>query len=261
MNPNVETVEKSLDEAWYQSFFGEEYFSRHGAELTAERTRSEVDFVLQTLNLPAGAQILDHCCGYGRHSLELARRGYRVVGMDLSEMYLGMAREAAQAEGLEVEFVHSDMRDIDFHEEFDAVVHLFSAFGYLESDADHQRVIDRVAQSLKRGGCFFAELRNHAQILRNFRPRSWQEFSDGTVVLWENRFDALTSILTTSEIIFRDGQTTRVPIAHRRRLYTLTEFAAMLKTSGLALQQVCGDYEGNEHGLCNVSMIVIACKT
>jgi len=112
---------------WYQRFFNEDYFRIYGPRLSPDRTAGEVDGIVELLGLPAGAKILDLCCGHRRHAIPLAERGYQMTGLDLSEVFLRHAREAAEARGVEVRWVRSDMRDVPFEAEFDAVLNLFTA--------------------------------------------------------------------------------------------------------------------------------------
>ena len=142
--------------AWYEEFFGEDYVRFHlrGGEWLEERTGPQCDFVVSALELQPGARVLDLCCGQGRHSVELAQRGYNVTGFDLSEYLLGLARTKAEKLGVEVEFVRGDMRELPWESEFDAVVNLWTAFGYLESDEEDERVLRSVGAALRPGGQF-----------------------------------------------------------------------------------------------------------
>src|SRR5436309_6714365 len=119
---------------WYQTFFGEDYLRIYGPFLSPERTEQEVEGIVKLLTLPPGSRILDLCCGHGRHAIPLAQRGYQVTGQDLSDYFLQRAREAAAVQGVQVQWVHHDMRGIPFENEFDAVINIFTAFGYLESE-------------------------------------------------------------------------------------------------------------------------------
>jgi 2-polyprenyl-3-methyl-5-hydroxy-6-metoxy-1,4-benzoquinol methylase len=109
---------------WYREFFDDLYLRVYQPLEAPKQVRREVDFIVKALDLPAGAKVLDLCCGQGRHSLELARRGFQVVGVDLSEALLYAARKRAESEGLSVTFLHCDMREIDFAGEFDAVINI-----------------------------------------------------------------------------------------------------------------------------------------
>ena len=144
--------------AWYETFFDEHYLKEYARGLTPERAQREVDFINSTLSLPqiapsatGSARILDLCCGHGRHTIELAAAGYSMVGQDLSVAFLGLAKGAAAARDLQIQFVHADMREIPFEGEFDAIINMFSAFGYFDDDAENQKVLDGVARALKPG--------------------------------------------------------------------------------------------------------------
>ncbi len=249
----------AIDPQWYTTFFGDEWLRSIALHIPAERTAHEVDFAVKVLALEPGARVLDLACGHGRHSLELARRGYRVTGLDLSEPSLAIARETASQAGLDVEFIHGDMREIPFTGEFDAVINLFTAFGYLESEAEDQRVLDSVARALKPGGGFLIDTINALWLFRHFEPHGWQELEDGTLLLEDRRYNPLTGRNeVTWQLIHPDG--TRHQQAHSLRLYTLVELAAMLRRAGLRVEATWGDFEGTEYGMDTRRMIVLARK-
>ena len=135
---------------------------------------------------------MDLCCGHGRHTIELAAAGYSMVGQDLSVAFLDLAKGAAAARDLQIQFVHADMREIPFEGEFDAIINMFSAFGYFDDDAENQKVLDGVARALKPGGKFLIDLLNTPRIIRDFLAQSWEELPDGTVVLTKRDYNVLT---------------------------------------------------------------------
>ena len=122
------------DPPWYEVFFGEDYLRMYVPKLPPEWTEREVDGIATLLSLPAGSSILDICCGYGRHSISLASRGSKMTGQDLSEVLLSEAQAQAQAQGVQVRWVQSDMGNIPFENEFDAAINIYTAFGYLETE-------------------------------------------------------------------------------------------------------------------------------
>ncbi|MFQ6040671.1 MAG: class I SAM-dependent methyltransferase [Candidatus Poribacteria bacterium] len=245
--------------AWYHTFFDEDYLKYWGSITTSERTQREVDFVLQTLDLPQEARILDLCCGQGRHALEFARGGYQVVGLDLSETLLRHARKQAKEQNLPVEFVHSDMRRIPFEEEFDAVVNLFTAFGYLEEDEEDEQVIRAVAKALKTKGKFLIDLPNHERLMRDFSPNYFTESPDGSLMLVQGSFDVLSGRLKTRWLLIDKSGKRRERISIQR-LYTFTELHKMLKSAGLQVNQVFGGFDGSEYEMDSGRMIVLAEK-
>src|SRR6266851_1363194 len=169
---------------WYKTFFGEDYL-RIYSFLTPERTEREVDGIVRLLDLPPGSAILDLCCGHGRHALALAKRGYRVTGQDLSEVFLQRAQAEAEAQGVQVRWLQSDMRKIPFESEFDAVINIFTAFGYLENEDEDQEVLQQVYKALKPHGLFLLETMHREFLLRNFAASEVSRHADGLIVLEE----------------------------------------------------------------------------
>ena len=250
---------------WYKTFYDEHYLKEYAGGLTNERTQREVDFINSTLNLPqaapgttGGARVLDLCCGHGRHTVELAAAGYSMVGQDLSATFLDLAKDAAAARDLQVQFVHADMREIPFEGEFDAVINMFTAFGYFD-DVENQKVLDAVARALKPGGKFLIDLLNTLWIIRNFRPQSWDELSDGTVVLTERDYNLLTgNIEELRTYIAPDGSKREIQLIWRSYFYT--ELTKMLNRAELTPIQAFGGFDGSEFTWDSNRMIVLAEK-
>lgn len=126
----------------------------------------EVEQLVSLLDLQKPLSICDLCCGVGRHSLELARRGFEVTGVDRTPRYLGRARARAKDEGLNVEFVEADVRNFSRPEVFDVVVNLFTSFGYFEDARDDKKVLENVYKSLKSSGKLIVELRGKEALAR-----------------------------------------------------------------------------------------------
>src|SRR5256885_2833594 len=145
------------DVSWYQQFFGEDYLRIYAPFLPPEKSAQEVKEIIALLNLPSASRILDLCCGHGRHAIPLAQQGYRVCGLDLSELFLQQAEREAESLGLEISWVEGDMRELPFIEEFDAVINIFTSFGYFEDEDEDQQVLFQVQQALKPGGLFLLE--------------------------------------------------------------------------------------------------------
>ena len=246
---------------WYKTFYDEHYLKEYAGGLTNERTQREVDFINSTLNLPQtaeGARILDLCCGHGRHTVELAAAGYSMVGQDLSATFLDLAKDAAAARDLQIQFVHSDMREIPFNGEFDAVINMFTAFGYFD-DVENQKVLNAVARALKLGGKFLIDLLNAPRIIRDWLIQSWDELSDGTVVLTQRDYNLLTGNNEERRTyIAPDGSKREVDLTWR--MYFYPELTRMLNRAGLAPIQVFGGFDGSEYTLDSSRMIILAEK-
>jgi len=205
---------------WYASFFGEEYFDIYDGLLSDERTTREIEGIVKLLALPPGSLMLDLARGHGRHAIPLAERGYRVTGQDLSEVFLNRARADAETRGVQVNWVHSDMREIPFVDEFDAIINIFTAFGYLESDAEDQLVLHQVHKALRPGGRLLLELMHRDALVRGFQPFGVSRSEDDVLVTEERRFDQRTgrnSVRVT--LIYPDGR--RTELGHQARIYTI----------------------------------------
>jgi SAM-dependent methyltransferase len=247
----------AVDPRWYESFFGEDYLAV--APRDPERTAAEVDFVVEQLALEPGARVLDLACGHGRHALELARRGFRVSGLDLSEPSLTLARQTAAGEGLELELVHGDMRDPPWKDEFDAVLNLFTAFGYFAEEADDQRVLDAAARVLRPGGSLLLDVLSLFVLVRGFQPRGWQELDDGRVMLEERTYDQLSGRSSATWTLLAPGGE-RTELRHSLRVYTLPEVRAMLEQAGLEPLAAWGSWDGHDYGFESRRLIVHARK-
>src|SRR5438477_5726874 len=111
-----------LQQPWFKAFYGSAYLGAYDFYLTPERTAQELAFIERELGLAAGQELLDLCCGHGRHAIPLARKGLRVTGLDLSSHYLGLLQETAREEALAIHTLLGDMREIPFSEHFDAAI-------------------------------------------------------------------------------------------------------------------------------------------
>lgn len=172
--------EKSLKD-WHKTFFRRAVFFPGEPSAVAAAPR-EAAFVYRALGLKKGKNILDLCCGTGRHSLPLAKRGLRVVGLDATEDYLREAR--FRGRGVErLSFIRGDMRSLPFQGEFDAVINLWTSFGYFVNPADDLRVLKSVAKALKPGGGFLIDIVNSGWLTKNFTPKNWSRRPDGTYLL------------------------------------------------------------------------------
>ena len=243
---------------WYESFFNQDYLDVYGHQFTEERAAREVAFVEQALGLQAGESVLDLCCGQGRHALLLARRRLRVTGQDLSPEYLDLARQAAQAAGLQIETVHSDMRVIPFEGRFDAVINMFSAFGYLESEGEDAKVLAAVARALRPGGRLLMDLLNREWVMANYVPNDWHKAEDGTLYLEHREVDLVESRNHVSFTAIAPDGSRREIVGHHFRLYTLTELVRMLRTAGLSFDTAYGGFDGEPYGITTRRLILVA---
>jgi SAM-dependent methyltransferase len=210
----------------------------------AQKTESEVDRVLQILQPAGDERILDLGCGTGRHSLELMRRGFSVVGVELLEANVDVAQASAGAEGLDVEFVQADLRGLDLDEEFDIVLSLNDgAIGYFESEADNLRAFEVISRALRDSGRHLLQIANvlHAEA---FMPmKGWIEGAEA-LELADHHWDPETRCWegTTASIVVGEVFEKLEPIPFRKRLYSVEELEEIYASFGMALT---GLFRGN----------------
>jgi SAM-dependent methyltransferase len=247
------------DTPWYKTFFGEDYLHLYEPVLTPDRTQKEVDGIVNLLALPQGSSILDLCCGHGRHAIPLAQRGYRMTGQDLSEVFLRVAEKEAQALDVHVHWVHGDMRNIPFENEFDAVINIFTAFGYFESQDEDQKVLQQVSKALKPGGHFLLETVHREGLMRHYAPHMISYYPEGLIELEERSFDLLTSRNEVQiTMIHTDGQ--RTEYSHSLRVYTLTELVQMLAVAGLQMKAYYGAWDSSALTIDTFRLILLSQK-
>lgn len=211
------------------------------------------------LALEPRSRILDLGCGTGRNTLELARRGHRVLGVDGDERALAEARAAAKGERLNVHFVKSDPRLITYRAEFDVVASLDGAFGQLPSDRDDLKCLEAARKGLKPGGRLLLDLPNRERLLRHLEPHSWEGGEEGKapVVLDRVTYDLEKGRLDNHRtIVGPKGE--RTPSFVSVRVYALTELKALLERAGLAYARCWGGWDGGAYTLESPRLIVLA---
>jgi 2-polyprenyl-3-methyl-5-hydroxy-6-metoxy-1,4-benzoquinol methylase len=246
---------------WYDGFFETEWLDAIEPETLRtpdERTLAQVEFVIEKLGLAEGARVLDLACGHGRIALELARRGYRVTGLDLSSRSLQLARAAAAEQGLAIDWVEADMRNLPSGREFDAVVSVFTAFGYFADERENQRVLNAVAAALVPGGAFLIDVINLLALAGGYRERWWGE-RDGVLQIDENEFDFLEG-RNRARWTFVHPDGSRTELVHSVRTYTPHELAVMLEAAGLAVEAAWGGWDGAELSFKSRRLIFLARK-
>jgi SAM-dependent methyltransferase len=233
---------------WYTTFFEGPYMRFFAPLVGPEQTRIQVEAIRHWLHLEPGMQVLDLGCGQGRHAIPLAAAGMAVTGQDLSPHMLGLARQAADDAGATVDWRQADMRELPDDGRFDAVLSLFSAFGYFAEDEDNVAVLKAIARTLKPGGRLLLDLQNReAAILQGTWQRDWEPQDDGSVMLEERRFDLLSGRIhiRLTRILGSEQETSDQWL----RLYTLPELVGLLRLVGLAATGIWGDWDGRDYSL------------
>jgi SAM-dependent methyltransferase len=225
------TVEVPPD--WYRSGFPLETTRMPWAD----RTEMEVDRAIAMLRPEGAERVLDLACGVGRHSLELKRRGFEVVGVDISAELLEMAEAEAHKQSLDISFVQADLRELDFRDEFDLVLSLNDgAVGYFETDAENYRTFEVVSQALRGGGGHLVQLPNVLHAEAHLPQKSWI-VGESTLELSDHHWNAQDRYIEGSTVPIRFGEVFEKyePIPFRQRLYTVEELSELYESVGMRL--------------------------
>lgn len=231
-------------DAWHFKMYDHAFASTTiGSKTFGELAVGEADSIIKLLGLKGGQRLLDVPCGTGRHAAIFGRRGIQVTGLDINPACLKLARKACRR--LPVWLVRGDMVDLSLHRnQFDAVVNLFTSFGYFSTDASNEHVLKELVSTLKPGGYLLLHLVNRDWLLRVFKPVEWQE-RDGVLTLHGRRYDPLTKY-NEAQVVTLDRRTGRgKSYFHRVRLYSKPEMVALLRKCGLEKLRVLGGLDGS----------------
>lgn len=228
-----------------------------------EDTRRQVDFIVRTLDLTGRERILDLACGFGRHALELARRGFPVVGVDITGAYIDDAARRAASEGLNARFICSDIRDVDIDRAFDVVLSLSDgAIGYLEDERENLKIFDVIARALRPGGRHFMDIMNAGYADAHFPCQLWDAGERG-LTLSRFEWDAEARVMLYGQWDRRYGEALDKPAITRGnpiRLYRIAEIRDILHWRDMHIVDTFSDYGGAPLSDGAIQMIVSSQK-
>jgi SAM-dependent methyltransferase len=219
---------------------------------------TEVEAMIRLLGLAPGASVLDLCCGPGRHSIEFARRGYAVTGVDRTRAYLDKARAAAAREALGCDFVESDMRAFSRSEAFDGAINFFTAFGYFDDPADDLKVARNLCESLKAGARLLVDVNGKENLARKFRERDWSRRPDGTIMLQERELLDGWRRIRNRWIWIRGTERRESTLV--LRLYSGAELASLLMQAGFRDVDLYGSLAPTAYDQHAERLIAVATK-
>jgi SAM-dependent methyltransferase len=220
-------------------------------------TQEEVDGIIKLLKLEGQVRILDLCCGKGRHSLELSRRGLDVVGVDRTAAYLEKARSEAEKLNRNATFILGDMREYCAPNHFDIIINMFGSFGYFENPDDDQRVVTNMYTSLRAGGQFLIETAGKEILARDFQKRDWSEAGD-LLLLSERNVSEHWSRIETRWIVIQG--TERFEHRVSVRSYSAVELSSLLFDCGFPEVRVYGSLDGTEYDQMAQRLVVVGQK-
>ena len=253
---------------WFRRWFDDAAYELVYARRDGAEARQALDLVERLAQPKPGAEILDVGCGRGRHSLALARRGYRVTGLDLAPRALDAARQRVAGAGLSgrARFVQADMRAIPFRDAFDGAVNLFTSFGFFDEEADHGRVLAGVARAVRTGGWVVQDFLNAPAVVAALVPRDERTIQRHTgegaqrLHVRQERWlaDGPGGLRVRKQITLTAPSGAVQTFDESVRLLTRADLERLYAESGLAVEQVCGDYDGRPHTDQSPRLILLA---
>jgi SAM-dependent methyltransferase len=243
---------------WWKNYFDAQYLLEYEPLFSLERDRLEVARLLDVLGLPSGSRVLDVPCGQGRHAHLLAEAGFDVMGLDYSPALL--ARAKARGTGPRLHYRRGDMRRLpaEWRGRFDAVINLFTSFGFFVSPRDDRDVIGEFSRVLRPGGVLVWHGANRDGVMARFLGRDWWTTRNRTLIAQERTFDPLSGQLTV-ESVWRGpkGMGSR---EHRIRLYSPTHLAELCADAGLIVEQAYESFADRPLARTSSEMMLVARK-
>jgi SAM-dependent methyltransferase len=248
---------KGLD--WYKNIWTLDIKN----ESWVEDTENQADFIIKILKLTGEERILDLACGFGRHSLSFAKRGFSVVGVDITKDFVKDAKLSAQKDSLSVEFICADIREIAFKNEFDVVLNLADgAVGYLENDEENLKIFDKIADALVSGGKHFMDLcsADHAELC--FPKRGW-EIGEKALALSLLEWDKVNRKMIYAGWNVPYGLPAEKPSfteGDSYRLYSKAEIQDILRQRKMRIIDTFSDYYGKKDTPQDLQLLVYSQK-
>jgi len=233
----VGDLEAHVAPDWWCRIFNSTYLKTDGDVVEDQRiTRGEIDVIVENLKLSPENRILDLCCGQGRHTLELARRGFRnLEGLDRSYYLIQRAKDQAKSQNLPVKFREGDARKLPFPaDSFDAVLVLGNSFGYFETLQDDLQVLKEIRRVLKPWGKLLIDIADGDYLKEHFQSRSWEWIDHSLFVCRERSLSLDKERLVSREVVTHVTKGVIADQFYAERLYSQNSLARLLTEAGFS---------------------------
>jgi cyclopropane fatty-acyl-phospholipid synthase-like methyltransferase len=240
---------------WFKDWFNtQEYLNvyQHRNESDAEE---HLKLILENIEIPNGAKILDMACGAGRHAIILARKNFNVTAVDLSENLISISRQSAQNENLNINFVQSDIRNFNSNNKFDLVINLFTSFGYFETDEENFSVLKKAYSLLVDDGFFVLDFFNSQFLKKNLVEFSEENLDNAEIHQYRKIKD---NRVTKKIVITKDGILSTYE--ESVRMFTEDELVDAIQNIGFDIYKTFGDFLGNEFDNLSSPRLILICK-
>ncbi len=237
---------------WTRQYFDEVYLKYFLEKQSEELTEKQVDFIARFFGNKS--RLLDAGCGIGRHSIKLGEKGFEVLGIDSSPLYVKIARKKIKERNLSnVRCEVADLRDLHFKNTFNGVISMWSSFGYFD-DKINEKILHSFFTALVSKGKLIIDVENRDYILKYFIRETFRE-KEGIFIMERRRFHPLTSIVTTHRYIV--GKDIRKDYIRHIRIYSATELINLFERVGFINVKVFGDYDFSKFSEHSKRIIII----
>jgi cyclopropane fatty-acyl-phospholipid synthase-like methyltransferase len=244
-----------MNNEWFKDWFNTpEYLNVYKHRNEAE-AGIHIKFILDNLSINSNSKILDMACGAGRHAILLARTGFDVTAVDLSENLLSIAEQTAKEEKLNIDFIHSDIRKFNLPQKFDLVLNLFTSFGYFESDEENFSILQKAYNLLVDDGYFVLDFFNSLYLQKNLVEFNEEEVNESKI--YQRRIIKDKRIIKKIAII-KNG----LPRSFEEsvRMFTKDELEDALTKIGFDIYKTFGDFLGNDFEQFTSPRLIMICK-
>ena len=245
-----------MQHAWFKDWFNSPYYHQLYAYRDQQEAANFIDKLIADLEPPCGATMLDVACGKGRHSMQLASKGFDVTGIDLSHESI---REALKNEKENLHFFEHDMRLPFWINYFEYAFNFFTSFGYFETQREHDNAIRTIAQALKPGGIFVMDFLNVKYSEKRGIEQTEKQIGDAKFLIskWTDEKHFYKKIIVEDKNLAE-------PVKYEEKVskFSLADFEKMFTKQGLKIREVYGDYFFNAYDETeSPRLIMIAVKT
>ncbi len=223
-----------------------------------ESSGAQADELVRILGVGPGGSVLDLCCGVGRHSIALARRGLAVTGVDRTRAFLDRAKTSAREEGVTVEWVQEDMRAFRRADAFDGAINCVTSFGYFEDQAEDLIVARNLHDALKAKARLVIEMMGKEVLARDWQERTWERMPDGAILLQERKLKSGWDWLESRWTMI--GKKGRMELTFSTRPYSGAEIKGLLKQAGFREVELFGSLSGTPYDHRAVRLVAVATK-
>lgn len=215
------------------------YLYFYESALSEHKTNRECDYIERHCELKGKGKILDLACGHGRHSIEFAKRGYSVEGVDINKEFIQIAKNNSQEKGLKVKFVEEDILEIEHEEDFDIVLFLFNSLGFFNRQ-DSERIFKKINQCLVEGGRVFLDIKNRDHIVKELKP--YEIYEKGEDLMIDRlSFNPIKGTTTNIRTYIKDGKRYEAPFTMYS--YNYSDLEQFLRGTELKIKKVLGGWK------------------